>query len=691
MSDLKKAAVDLAKRGYWIFPCREGEKIPAIPGFLDVRMTVEEVEAFWTRRPKCNIGMNPETNKLVMLDLDLYKDECTWDKDVPETMMVRSASGGEHHYFNDGGHRYPGRFNGYEGVDIKHRGVAVLPPSKFEKGTYEWVDEGDAIEIPDWMPTRVVKPIDPMAAALLSASRGDDVERLIEIVQRADNTLEDRQEWLAVGLGLHFEAWGTPHSETARDAFIEWSRRWEGSDDKDTLELEAIKLWDYATDPIAVLQSGRKPYTGGSVRHFLKPKPPEQRLPEPPTEGLFRKFDGTRDMSLRPWVIENILREGEIGGVSGGPGTGKTNVTATWIAGMLAGDGPTAGLPPVARPLNVAWVNAEEDVNALDLRVLNALRELGLSQQAELYTAGQETLIGESFDGTSLVSRVNRESVINLDLVAKYIEELKGQKADILILDPVTEFNDGEENDRVDTKKLFRAMKTMAGEVGLTVLYFAHTAQTPEGKREDWYRGNLYAQRGSSAAVGALQFGATLTPMYPAGVKGDDAREWREQQADASDDRVPNIVEMVTIKSKMGTAKPKLYYEIRQSTYTTVDGQHLPFAEPITAEVAHLRIEGAKDSNQELIKSSTAVGIVKRLGEGAHHNATKLHAQLRGVYGWPDIEKLDLSKGAGAELLKTWVRAMQVTVDDVVYRVSISRKDSGPKEERFRIVVEAVG
>ena len=231
----------------------------------------------------------------------------------------------------------------------------------------------------------------------------------------------------------------------------------------------------------------------------------------------------------------------------------------------------------------------------------------------------------------------------------------------------------------------------MAGEVGLTVLYFAHTAQTPEGKREDWYRGNLYAQRGSSAAVGALQFGATLTPMYPAGVKGDDAREWREQQADASDDRVPNIVEMVTIKSKMGTAKPKLYYEIRQSTHTTVDGQHLPFAEPLTAEVAHLRIEGAKDSNQELIKSSTAVGIVKRLGEGAHHNATKLHAQLRGVYGWPDIEKLDLSKGAGAELLKTWVRAMQVTVDDVVYRVSISRKDSGPKEERFRIVVEAVG
>jgi len=73
----------------------------------------------------------------------------------------------------------------------------------------------------------------------------------------------------------------------------------------------------------------------------------------------------------------------------------------------------------------VAWVNAEEDVNALDLRVLNAMHELGLTPKGELHTAGQETLIGENFDGTSLVSRVNRESVINLELVAKYIEELR--------------------------------------------------------------------------------------------------------------------------------------------------------------------------------------------------------------------------------------------------------------------------
>ena len=691
MSELKQAAIQLAEDGFWIFPCRAGTKIPAIKGYLEKKMTVDEVAKWWDKHPSDNIGMCPETNGLVVLDLDLYKDECNWDKVRVPTMMVCSASGGEHHYFEDAGHRFPGKFGGYEAVDIKHRGVVVLPPSRFEDGEYEWGNDEPAAQLPDWFPTKVQVEVDPMAAALLAAKRGSDDGKLIEVVRSAPNQIDDREDWLAIGHALHFEYCGTPYEERARQAWIDWCRRWEVKGaDLDKLEYEAKKMWDNAASPEEVLASGKTPMRGGTIMHYLRPKPPEQKTPEPPVDGLFRKFDDRRDMSLRPWVIEHILREGEIGGVSGGPGTGKTNVTATWIAGMLAGDGPAAGLPTITRPLNVAWVNAEEDVNALDLRVLNAMHELGLKPKGELYTAGQETLIGENFDGTSLVSRVNRESVINLKLVAKYIEELKEQGADILILDPVTEFNDGEENDRGDTKKLFRAMKTMAGEAGLTVLYFAHTAQTPEGKREDWYRGNLYAQRGSSAAVGALQFGATLTPLYPAGLDKDRAREWREQQADASDDRVPNIVELVTIKSKMGTTKPKLYYEIRQSTFTTKDGQHLPFAEPMTAEAAHLRIEGAKDNNQDMIKSSTARGIVKRLGEGVHHNATKLHAQLRGVTGWPDIEKLDLSKGAGAELIKAWVRAMQITVDDVVHRVSISRKDSGPMEERFRIVVEVV-
>lgn len=682
---LLDAAVALAQGGFWIFPCREGTKIPAIRGYMTAKWDADQVREWWSDHPTDNIAMVPELNGLVVVDVDLYKTECNWDRgEALDTMATRSARGGVHFFFEaEEGQRYPAKFGGYEAVDVKHRGLVVLPPSRFEDGEYSWIDEGGAAEAPDWLPTKRAPEPSPLDQMRLMERGLDD--RVVAAVEAAKNRIDDREDWVKIGLGLHFEYAGTAFEDRARQAWIDWCLRWQAGVPTGELEAAAIKLWDSAGSPEEALAAGNY-CSGGTVLHLVG----EPRPPEPPTDKLFRKFDGARDMSLRPWVIENILREGEIGGVSGGPGTGKTNVTATWIAGMLAGDGPAAGLPAISRPLNVAWVNAEEDVNALDLRVLNAMRELGLTPRGNLHTAGQETLIGEDFDGTSLVRRVNRESVINLELVAKYIEELCEQGADILILDPVTEFNDGEENDRGDTKKLFRAMKTMAGEAGLTVLYFAHTAQTPEGKREDWYRGNLYAQRGSSAAVGALQFGATLTPMYPAGLKGDAAREWREQQADASDHRVPNIIELVTIKSKMGNAKPKLYYEIRQSTHTTADGQHLPFAEPLSEEAARMAVEGARDNHEDLVKADMAVGIVSRLGVGVHKNLTHLHSQMRGAPRWPDVNKLDLSKGAGAALLTMWQRPHQVTVDGATYRVAISRRDDGPLSDRFVVSVSCV-
>lgn len=693
MSELRQAAVALAEAGFWVFPCRAGTKIPAVEGYLSMRMTPEQVDAWWARHPDHNVALCPENNGLVVLDVDAYKAECNWDRDdVPETMTVRSARGGVHYYFEDGGFRFPGVFNGYEGVDLKHRGVVVLPPSRFEDGAYAWVDDGAPAELPSWMPTRVAIKVDPMAAALLTASRGGDNGKLIEMMRQAENVVSDRSDWLAIGLGLHFEYAGTPLEETARQAWIDWSRRWEGGTDPDTLELDAAKVWDRATPPDQVIASGRTPYRGGTVAHHLRQGQAAPELPPAPAPqgGMFRKFDTSRAMALRPWLIENILREGEIGGVPGGPGTGKTNVTATWIAGMLAGDGPAAGLPRISRPLNVAWVNAEEDVDALDLRVGNALNELGLVPQGQLYTAGQESLIGEGFDGTSLVRVVQRDTVINMELVSAYIAELCEQGADILILDPVTEFNDGEENDRGDRKKLFRAMKTMAREAGLTVLYFAHTAQTPEGKREDWYRGNLYAERGSSAAIGALQFGATLTPMYPK-TEVKDHRKWREEQADASNDSVPNVVELLTVKSKMGTAKPNLFYEIRKSTHPMPDGQYLPFAEPLTKEMAMLKIDSAMHNHKDMSKSMLAQAMIDRLGVGVHHSATQIHQVMRGAPGWPDINKFDPSKGAADALLKEWMTPAMVAKDTGQrYRVAMRKSKEGPMTQRFSITIDVV-
>ena len=699
MSQLHHTAVQLAEDGFWIFPCKPQSKIPAITGYLKAKWTPEQVSAWWDNHPDHNIGLCPELNDLVVVDVDSYKPECTFDETkIPVTMTSRTGRGGHHYFFDSpAGNRYPAKLEGEKAVDIKHRGLVVLPPSILPDGQYEWEGEEAPAPLPDWMPVKgkvdpsVDRTLADKAAALMDAKREFDGGRVLRVVQAADNTIEDRETWLAIGHALHFEYHGTPLENEARQAWIDWSLRWDGADNPEQLEAEAIKAWDATMPPGDILRQGIKPRTGGTIMYHLRPEKEKEEKILPPPTGIFRRYDAERKLQLRPWLIEDILREGEIGGISGGPGVGKTNMAAAWISGMLSGDGPAVGLPRIARPLNVAWVNAEEDVDSLDLRVFAAMQQLGLTSRGNLYTAGQEALISEDFDGTALVTVLNRESVINLDLVRAYISELVEQECDILLLDPVTEFNDGEENDRGDTKKLFRALKTMAQDAGLTVLYFAHTAQVPEGKRDDWYRGNLYAQRGSSAAVGALQFGATLTPMYPAGLSAQKAKEWREAQADAADDRVPNLVELVTIKSKMGTSKPKLIYEIVKSNMLH-NGQHIPIAMPITPEMADRMMQQAQDGVADIGKIKMAVDLVTILGEGTHYSLSALHKQMRGVvHGWPDVEKLDLSKGAGQALAVQWMLPTMVSLKGVNYEIAmVHDKDAVEMRRRFAIVIERV-
>ena len=662
MSELKQAAIELAKEGFWIFPCRAGTKIPAIKGYLEKRMTADEVERWWSRHPNDNIGMCPETNGLVVLDLDLYKGECDWDRVVEPTMMVRSASGGEHHYFEDSGQRFPGKFNGYTGVDIKHRGVVVLPPSQFESGTYEWANDLPPSDLPDWMPTRSAVTVDPMAAALLQASRGDDVSRLIEIVRQAENTLDDREAWLAVGMGLHYEAWGTPHEEEARDAWIQWCRRWSGSDDADTLEVDAIKMWDHLEEPSAVLASGRKPHTGGSVRHYLTPKPPE--LAPISDGGLFRRVAEISDQ-MPPWLVPDLIRVGGTQAVVGMSAVGKTALSAGFIAGMLAGRTEVYGLGEVGRPLNVAWANAEEAAASMKLQVMAAQQKHMLPQKGDLLLVGEEALETEQ-NGLEIVLEQQSpvhgriEVVPNEPLIEQLISELKGANIDLLMVDPITEFNGGDENSRFHARMLNRQFRRISRETGVAVMYWAHTGKPPENKRPDWYASDLYAQRGSSQNIGAVQGGSTLTPFLP---DGASAEAWEAYNAAKRGER-PNIILFNTVKMKMSPTLFRAAYVIEPSD------MHPDL--PVVTHIGYSEAEEAtsKDKNaaDAMLKSSQTQALVRGLGAGVHTRGA-VNKAVGGRDGFPKDLRAD--RPESRKVLQKWMRATECIVDGRTYSVVV--------------------
>jgi len=689
MSELKQAAIELAEDGFWVFPCRAGTKIPAIKGYLDARMTVQEVSEWWDRHPTDNIGMNPEANGLVVLDLDLYKPECNWDRDVPDTMSVSSASGGEHYYFEDGGNRFPGKFNGYEGVDIKHRGVVVLPPSRFENGRYTWsIDEPPAL-LPDWFPTRVAVTLDPMAAALLGVSRGADVPRLIETVKAADNTISDREAWLAVGHGLHYEAHGTQHEEAARDAWIQWCRRWDGSDDADTLEVEAIKMWDCAADPSEVLASGRKPMTGGSVMHYLKPKPAAIPMAEL-DDGEYVAIDGNALLQAQlpdiDWLIDDMIPAGDLISIAGPSGVGKTRYISLLIACLLTGRTDLMGLPAANKPVSTLYFANEEKGEDLQRRIKAAMHANGLVGGRRSWVRGKDT---------GRVRFLTQEQGIvspNLELLDQIIAKVKKEDIELVIFDPFNTLGGEEENSAASVDQIISCFHYIAQHTGAAVMFIHHT---PKDRAEapDALSGDSNAWRGSGAIFSALDEGFTLFPYLPPSCRaGKDAKENRrklfQMQRDGNLDR---FIVAEHAKQREGQTLPATTYKFVSHPVKTGGKpigalQWVPLADAEAEMTDALNgVTALADAGQ---KVAWASALVSMLGDGEHlTNLTAVDQFCRDnhVEHWDHTgkDKILKGRGRGARLLE--VLSSQTLAAD--HFVAIDWDEKRTPSKRLKVMI----
>ncbi len=161
------AALDYAKRGWQVFPCRAGGKEPAISrsdggrGHKDATWDPEQIRAWWAAHPDRNIGIRTgAVSGLVVIDVDPHKhgDESMADViqkhgPLPETITVRTGSGGTHHYFAHPGGFIKSRVNLLPGIDVRGDGGYVLaPPSQTEK-PYVWIvppGRNGVVPLPDW-------------------------------------------------------------------------------------------------------------------------------------------------------------------------------------------------------------------------------------------------------------------------------------------------------------------------------------------------------------------------------------------------------------------------------------------------------------------------------------------------------------------------------------------------------------
>jgi hypothetical protein len=197
--DLLAAALRYAELGYRVFPCIPGTKHPITQhGFKDASTDPAQIERWWARHPRANIGIAAEG--LLVIDIDGADNH--WPSDPDRAAEVAGAGavaltprGGRHYIFRrpEGKSWKCSAGKLAPGVDVRtDGGYIVAAPSEIEEGSYRWgegldldVPLGQLPEPPAWLVAALdalVSPESPTVAhsSRIAASVGQDANPIPE-------------------------------------------------------------------------------------------------------------------------------------------------------------------------------------------------------------------------------------------------------------------------------------------------------------------------------------------------------------------------------------------------------------------------------------------------------------------------------------------------------------------------------
>jgi putative DNA primase/helicase len=160
---LLQAALEYARRGWPVLPLTAGEKAPngglVHHGHKEATTDSDKIKVWWTEHPESNIGVCVGFEAdLIVIDVDMHDvdgkaslkslEEDTGE--LPETYTNETAGGGSHYFF-----KFPEELKEAElkaqlapGIDLKHKGFVVMPPSVVNGNPYQSIADGEIAGLP---------------------------------------------------------------------------------------------------------------------------------------------------------------------------------------------------------------------------------------------------------------------------------------------------------------------------------------------------------------------------------------------------------------------------------------------------------------------------------------------------------------------------------------------------------------
>jgi len=213
------------------------------------------------------------------------------------------------------------------------------------------------------------------------------------------------------------------------------------------------------------------------------------------------------------YVIDGLIPEPITGAIVAPGATGKT----FWL--LQLGLCVATGLPffgsSVRLEGGVLMLTAEEDQDTIARRLHAVARSYGMEKWRDewpglcrnlhvLSVASRDNRLTERVGGNIVVRPVAIQVVIDAAI------SLPGLR--LIILDPVSRFRSGDENDNEAATRFVEALEIIREATGVTVLCAHHSRKGANGDTAD-------SIRGASAFVDALRFAATLASPDPESAK----------------------------------------------------------------------------------------------------------------------------------------------------------------------------
>jgi Bifunctional DNA primase/polymerase, N-terminal/AAA domain len=334
-----------------VFPLIPDGKIPATPnGFKDATTHELAVCQWWKDTPEANIGLpTGQRSGLFVLDVDPKNgglDSLAKLPELPPTRAARTPSGGFHYFFrwqaplgNSAGKLGPGLDTRGEG------GYVVVPPSIIDGKRYEWMNEDDPAELPDWLLKRLLPPSspprNPVERRLVSAPEliGDPRR------SKAASTLIERAGELAEGERNS----GTFRIAAALREVASTEDEWE------TFRVRLLDALPYGNGygPAFTEAEAERTVRSAETRVVLGAWEPSSPLDlagqKTATKEPGLQVTWATEIDVKPldWLWPNYIPLGALGILAGAPKVGKSAVAVDLAARVTTGRPMPDGSPGV--------------------------------------------------------------------------------------------------------------------------------------------------------------------------------------------------------------------------------------------------------------------------------------------------------------------------------------------------------